>query len=40
LKGSLQGNPNFEELLDTTIRNTDKRGQLATEIEKSKGEKK
>jgi type VI secretion system protein ImpB len=40
LKGSLQGNPNFEELLDNTIRNTDSRGQLASEIEKSKGEKK
>jgi type VI secretion system protein ImpB len=40
LKGSLQGNPNFEELLDNTIRNTEKRGQLASEIEKSKGEKK
>jgi type VI secretion system protein ImpB len=40
LKGSLQGNPNFEELLDTTIRNTDKRGQLQSEIEKSKGESK
>ena len=40
LKGSLQGNPNFEELLDTTIRNTEKRGQLATEIEQSRGEKK
>jgi len=40
LKGSLQGNPKFEELLDETVRNTDKRGQLAGEIEKSKGDQK
>jgi type VI secretion system protein ImpB len=40
LKTSLQGNPNFEELLDSTIRNTETRGKLASEIEKSKGEQK
>jgi len=40
LKGSLQGNPRFEELLDETVRNTQKRGQLADELKKSKEEKK
>lgn len=40
LKGSLQGNPNFEELLDTAIRSEAARGQLANELQKSKEEKK
>jgi type VI secretion system protein ImpB len=40
LKGSLQGNPRFEELLDETVRNTEKRSQLADELKKSKEEKK
>jgi len=39
LKSSLQGNPGFEELLDEAVRNTDKRSQLAKEIEKTKEEK-
>jgi type VI secretion system protein ImpB len=38
LKGSLQGNPRFEGLLDEAIRNTEKRGQLARELKESKGE--
>jgi type VI secretion system protein ImpB len=40
LKGSLQGNPRFEELLDETVRNTEKRSQLADELKKSKEDKK
>lgn len=39
LKGSLQGNPKFEELLLETVQNTEKRGQLATEIQRSKEDK-
>jgi type VI secretion system protein ImpB len=38
LKGSLQGNPKFEELLDETVRNTERRQQLASELNKSKEE--
>jgi type VI secretion system protein ImpB len=36
LKGSFQGNPKFEEELDEIVRNTEKRGQLAGEIKKSR----
>jgi type VI secretion system protein ImpB len=36
LKSSLQGNPGFEEMLDEAVRSTDKRAQLAQELEKSK----
>lgn len=39
LKSSLEGNPKFEDLLDATVRNTETRGQLAGELEKSKGDK-
>ena len=39
LKSSLQGNPGFEELLDEAVRSTEKRSQLAKEIEKTKEEK-
>jgi type VI secretion system protein ImpB len=39
LKTSLQGNPKFEELLFETVQNTEKRGQLATEIQQSKEDK-
>lgn len=35
-KGSLQGNPKFEEQLDEIIRSTEKRGQLAGEINKTR----
>lgn len=36
LKVSFQGNPKFEEQLDEIVRSTEKRAQLAGEIEKSK----
>lgn len=36
LKGSFQGNPNFEEQMDDIIKSTEKRAQLAGEIQKSK----
>jgi type VI secretion system protein ImpB len=36
LKGSFQGNPNFEEQLDEIVRSTEKRAQLAGEIQKSR----
>jgi len=39
LKGSLQGNPKFEELLLETVQNTEKRGQLASEIKQTKEDK-
>jgi type VI secretion system protein ImpB len=38
LKGSFQGNPNFEEQLDEIVKNTEKRSQLAGEIEKSRAD--
>ena len=36
LKGSFQGNPNFEEQMDEIIKSTEKRTQLAGEIQKSR----
>src|SRR5450432_3120808 len=39
LKGSLQGNPKFEDLLQETIQHTEKRGKLATDIQQSKEDK-
>jgi type VI secretion system protein ImpB len=39
LKGSLQGNLKFEELLHEAVQNTERRSQLATEIERSKEDK-
>jgi type VI secretion system protein ImpB len=36
LKASFQGNPNFEEQLDEIVRSTEKRAQLAGEIQKSR----
>jgi type VI secretion system protein ImpB len=35
-KGSLQGNPKLEEKLDEIVKSTEKRGQLAGEIKKSR----
>jgi type VI secretion system protein ImpB len=35
-KGSLQGNPKFEEQLDEIVKNTEKRSQLTGEIQKSR----
>lgn len=39
LKSSLQGNIKFEELLQEAVQNTEKRGQLATEIKRAEGDK-
>lgn len=36
LKGTFQGNPNWEEQLDKIVRNTEQRGQLAGEIKKAR----
>ena len=36
LKGTFQGNPNWEEELDKIIRNTEQRGQLAEDLRKAK----
>lgn len=39
LKASLQGNPQFEELLHAAVQNTERRGQLTTQIQQAKEDK-